>query len=74
MDTFCTTRSQLLNSPLYHLTIASSVSRGQTLLLPVLHKRPADGKGLGVSLYRSHAGFQWQLLVDIVLSWQSVGS
>ena len=32
------------------------VSRGQTLLFPVLHKRPAEEKGLG--------GFLWRLLVD----------
>ena len=68
MVALCTTRSQLLNSPLYRLTIAaSSVSRGQTLLLPVVRKRPAEEKGLGVSLYRSCAGFLWRLLVDIVL-------
>ena len=64
MDTLCTTRSQLLNSPLYRLTIASLVSRSQTLLLPVLRKRPAKEKGLGVSLYRSCAGFLWRLLAD----------
>ena len=37
------------------------VSRGQTLLLPVLCKRLAEEKG---AYTKSHAGFLWRLSVD----------